>query len=455
MEIVVDTLNSKIITDNNELLKALSTLYTFKVKGAEFTPAYRKRVWDGKISFIKENGVFKTGLLNLILSDLKKINCEPKLTFKQLKENLEIEIPDNYLSEYTLFPFQKELLKNALNQQRAILSSPTGSGKTIIIAGIVKAFEFDTITILFNSTQLVKQTYEFLRSCGFGNLGINFGGGYEKGKIMLSTIHSLDKIVDTHVVQSKVLIVDEVHEFSNGKRALNAVNSFPNAKFRFGLTATVPNDKIPYLNLVGAFGPTIIADTTSNLVNQGFLTKPEIHMHKMPTSDLLEGSYPEVYDTKVVHGDYRNNKILSLVNEIKTQPNARVLILVRSIAHGKILQKLIKENCYFLEGADNLKERYKFISKFVKNKNTSVLIGTKILQTGINIEEITHFINARALKSEIATLQALGRSLRKHESKTKVVIHDFLDTDPHLNTHAKQRLKHYKKEGHQIIIHEI
>ena len=88
--------------------------------------------------------------------------------------------------------------------------------------------------------------------------------------------------------------------------------------------------------------------------------------------------------------------------------------------------------------------------RFRNSKQPSILIGTKILQTGINIEEITHFINARGMKSEIATLQALGRALRRHESKEKVYIYDFLDKEKYLKAHSLERKKHYEKEGHTV-----
>jgi len=54
------------------------------------------------------------------------------------------------------------------------------------------------------------------------------------------------------------------------------------------------------------------------------------------------------------------------------------------------------------------------------------------------------------MKSEIATLQALGRSLRKHESKSKVFVYDFLDKEKYLSNHSKAREKHYRKEGHEV-----
>ena len=56
------------------------------------------------------------------------------------------------------------------------------------------------------------------------------------------------------------------------------------------------------------------------------------------------------------------------------------------------------------------------------------------------------------MKSEIATLQALGRALRRHETKDKVFIYDFLDKEKYLKAHSKARKGHYENEGHQVKI---
>ena len=56
------------------------------------------------------------------------------------------------------------------------------------------------------------------------------------------------------------------------------------------------------------------------------------------------------------------------------------------------------------------------------------------------------------MKSEIATLQALGRALRKHETKKEVFIYDFLDKEKYLRDHSIARKRHYKREGHTVKI---
>jgi len=81
------------------------------------------------------------------------------------------------------------------------------------------------------------------------------------------------------------------------------------------------------------------------------------------------------------------------------------------------------------------------------------MIGTIIFQTGVDIPELTHLINARGLKSEIATIQALGRTLRKHENKQKVFIYDFIDRAPYLAKHSKSRIAAYKSLNFKVEIY--
>ena len=94
MDILVGVQKSIIKTDNPDLLKALVDLYSFKAPGAEYSPAYKRRQWDGKTRFISRTGVFRTGLLSRLLADLKKISCDPSLTMTLKKGDKEIKKPE-------------------------------------------------------------------------------------------------------------------------------------------------------------------------------------------------------------------------------------------------------------------------------------------------------------------------------------------------------------------------
>jgi superfamily II DNA or RNA helicase len=453
MKIIVKNISSTIETDNPQLLEALYKLYTFKMPGAEYSTSYRSHHWDGNKHFITKLGSFKTGLLPRILKDLKKINCSPDLDFVTKDEK---KVNDYVIPNYKFYDYQEDLIKKSLELKRGIIKSPTGSGKTLILAGLIQALHPRKMVVLFNSKQLLTQTYEFLKNeIGFTELGICFGEGYIHGNIMLCTVQSIEKIIDTHLESTEVLFVDECHEFSKGKTSVAAIESFPAATYRFGLTATPPSDDLRAYTLEGALGPIIQVVDTNTLVEDGHLTKPIIQLinRKYEASGLdVELSYREVYDAYIVNNESRNSIIVNVVENIKqSNPNAKILILTKSLEHGRSLESKIN-NAQFLEGADDIASRYKTINKFRSTKKASVLIGTNILQTGVNIKEITHFINARGLMSEIATLQALGRALRKHESKDKVYIYDFMDKEKYLLKHSKKRKQYYEDEGHEVVI---
>ena len=186
------------------------------------------------------------------------------------------------------------------------------------------------------------------------------------------------------------------------------------------------------------------------LIDAGFLSKPMIQMIPIKDTGTVEDtelSYREVYEKFVTENDMRNDMIVELVEKIQ-QNRSRTLIIVKDLKHAEILHSRIP-NSFKLEGKDDLTARKKTIAAF-KDDKISVLIGTTIMQTGIDIPEITHLINARGLKSEIATLQALGRALRIHKSKNRVFIYDFFDRAPYLEKHAKERIKSYESLGMEI-----
>tara|TARA_R110002051_G_C8749435_1_gene500034 strand:- start:412 stop:1782 length:1371 start_codon:yes stop_codon:yes gene_type:complete len=455
MIIRVGNLKSKIETDNPELLSALSKLYSFKVPGHEYSPSYKRHTWDGEKRFISNSGVFRTGLLERVRHDLAKVKAFPVIIREEPPQFAGVTIRE--IDDFIYYDYQYELIRQGVEHKRGIIKSPTGSGKTLIMAGLIKSLGKRKMVLLFNAKQLLTQTYDFLtEACGMENIGLCYGEGYVYGDIMLCTVQSVEKILDTHLEEAEVLMVDECHEFANGKTTLAAVRSFPNASYRFGFTATPPKEPIPSYNLEGALGPVRQVVSTADLIKEGTLTEPIIQLidREYSASGADEDmSYTEVYDEYIVNNDLRNKVIREIVDDIKKRnKRSRILILTKSLDHGRALENLLGGECQFLEGADSVGERYQAISRFRGCGESSVLIGTKILQTGINIEEITHFINARGMKSEIATLQALGRALRRHDSKEKVYVYDFLDKEKYLRDHALARQRHYKNEGHEVKI---
>lgn len=449
MKILVGINKSKIQTDNPDILKSLYNKYAFEAEGS-FYAKQGRRGWDGKKRFITLGGQFSTGLLSRVVKDLESAglkNIELEYQYPQ-----EETYPLCFFDNFTYFEHQETIIKRALLQKRAIIKAPTASGKTLMLAGLIKSLYVPgkKMVVVTNQTQLTTQTYEFLLKCKIPSLGICFGKGFILGDIMVCSSKSLDKILD-HVQEAACLFVDEVHEFAKGSFSKNVINSFPNAQFRFGFTAT-PQKKEEFLyELEGAFGPIIEEVSTQELIESKKIAKPVIQFISVPGGELLDGSYASIYDEYVISNPVRNGIIADIVNSIyQKNQKAKTLILVQNLEHGRNLESLIP-NSKFLEGVNELTYRYEVIDWFIKNDTNCTLIGTKILQTGISIDEITHYINARGLSSDIATVQALGRALRMCENKNSVFVYDLMDSAKYLKKHSNKRKKHYQNEGHEVI----
>ena len=179
MEIKVEIQKSKIITDNPEILSALYDRFSFRVREAEFSAAYRARRWDGKKHFITRNGIFRSGLLERVCSIMKEAGASYTVEgraiaiFHPQRKN----IPG--LSHYD---YQWKAIQDAQRHLRAVIQSPTGSGKTIIMAGTYLNLQEPKSVFLFNKKQLATQTYEFFKDNGIKDIGICTGEG-------LSLIH--------------------------------------------------------------------------------------------------------------------------------------------------------------------------------------------------------------------------------------------------------------------------
>lgn len=434
-------------TNNKKLLQVLRQKYTFKIPGAEYSSAYRQRRWDGKKSFFTPTGRFGTGMMYHLINDLEYLG-EPY----EIEDNRSsADLQDYKIEGIDYRYYQDNVVQECLKYKNGIVLAPTGAGKTVILAGLLKALENETGLIFFTKKQLLKQTYDELTKWGF-DVGVAFGDGVDIKPITLCTIQSVDKVVDTHLKTSSFIMFDEVQEFSKGKMATKVVKSFPNASYRFGFTATMPKDPISKLNVISYLGPTRGTADAVELAELGFLTPPKIQVVKLDQEthpDDLTMSYQEIYDKYVINNKYRNDYIANMVKEIQKKPS-KTLIITKNLDHAEALHKMIPGS-FLLRGANSLDERDAKVQEFV-NQESSVIIGTVIFQTGINIPEITHLINARGLKSEIATLQAAGRALRKHKSKKQVYIYDFLDDAPYLLQHAKQRVRSYKSLGFEVYL---
>jgi len=138
----------------------------------------------------------------------------------------------------------------------------------------------------------------------------------------------------------------------------------------------------------------------------------------------------------------RNMQIVSEVAEGKRH-GLTAIVLVQRTQHGEILKKLIEAagmKVEFIQGENDQHARQAALDKLGSGK-IDVLIGTTILDVGVDVPSVGMVVLAGGGKAEVATRQRIGRGLRAKKSGPNVCfVVDFHDGwNNHTSSHSRER----------------
>lgn len=283
---------------------------------------------------------------------------------------------------------------------------------------------------------------------------------------------ALDVIKDV-----KICITDECHHTVSDSYQ-NVYALMENTRMWVGLSGTIPSEKEPVKRskFEGIFGNKIYKISNKYLIDNEISAKPMIKFISVnsPSNDVLNikaeqmlragGAvipknqkdlllYQSVYRLGITENEYRNNLIASLAHKLRLSETGTSLIVVNSLEHGDIIKGILEElgeEVYYLKGEDSTEERNKVLDK-VRSGEAKILIGTTILDEGMDLPNLKYLIYASAGKSPRQVLQRVGRVLRISPEKKDTVIFDFMDrTHRLLFNQSKTRLKVYREEQFEI-----
>jgi superfamily II DNA or RNA helicase len=81
-----------------------------------------------------------------------------------------------------------------------------------------------------------------------------------------------------------------------------------------------------------------------------------------------------------------------------------------------------------------------------ESSNVICIAISAIFSTGVNIKNLHNIVFAAGGKSFIRTVQSIGRGLRKHNTKNKLIIIDLADKLQYGISHSIKRQTIYTKE---------
>ena len=451
----------------------LADQFTFEVPGAQFSPSYKKRYWDGKIRLFNiQTKEIYIGLLDRIVQFCKdhgytyefKDNKYYGLPF-EVNDGISKEGVKDYvtaISRHKPRDYQIEGVYDALRHNRKLLISPTASGKSLMIYSLVRYYveKQQNILIVVPTTSLVEQMYKDFEDYGWnvGSYCHKVYAGKERetdSQVIITTWQSIYKLPTQYFSRFNVVIGDEAHQFKS-KSLISIMTKLANAKYRFGFTGTLDGTQTHKWVLEGLFGPSYKIIKTDELMNKGHLAKLDINV-------ILLKHLPNRFDTYedevkyIISHDRRNKFIKNLALDLKGNT---LILFARVEGHGQPLYELINNSnqienrqVFFIHGGVDTEDREKVREITEKENNAIIVASYGTFSTGINIKNLHNVIFASPSKSRIRNLQSIGRVLRKGDKKTKATLYDIADDISYKSRknytliHLIERIKIYNEEN--------
>jgi superfamily II DNA or RNA helicase len=467
-----------------DIRRELSEYFCFEVPGYKFVPAYRNRVWDGKIRlFSYATGQIYTGLYPYILDWCKKNNVQVVdgtkikdviVDDKKINQFIKaLKIPKIELRDY-----QKEGFVHSIKKSRCLLLSPTASGKSLIIYLILifnllrlKESKQNKILIIVPTTSLVEQLFKDFKDYGY-NSDRNVHkiySGHEKEtnkRVIISTWQSIYNLPKKWFQQFGMVIGDEAHLFK-AVSLTKIMTKLEKCKYRVGLTGTLDGSKTHKLVLEGLFGTVNKVVSTSELQEKKQLADLKIFClilehDKGSRQFLKDKTYQEEMDF-LVSNEKRNKYIRNLCLSLQ----GNTLCLFQYVEkHGMLLKQLIQEKAedkkvFFVHGGVEANEREDIRAITEKSDNAIIIASYGTFSTGINIRNLHNIVFASPSKSRIRNLQSIGRGLRLKDNNSSATLYDISDDltynekENYTLQHFKERINIYNSEDFNYEIHNV
>lgn len=337
-------------------------------------------------------------------------------------------------------------------EDRALLISATGTGKTYASAFAMRELGFKRVLFLVHRGQLARQTkksYEkiFDKSVSMGLVGAGYSD-YDRDYVF-ATVQTLNR--DEHLRKYApddfdCIILDEAHHSS--ANTYQKVMNYFTPKLWLGMTATPDkrDDDIDGKNIYQIFNYQIAYEIRLQQAMEENMLCP---FHYFGITDVSLLGDKEIKSKKLTEssfnqlvGDERVKHIIEQANYFgHSGDRVKGLIFCSRIDESvelsnKFNQTINPETGRFfrtiaLNGDATEEERQRAFERLAMDEDENMqpldyIFSVEILNEGVDIVEVNQVIMLRPTESPIVFIQQLGRGLRKANGKEYVVILDFI-----------------------------
>lgn len=357
-------------------------------------------------------------------------------------------------------------------ENRALLISATGTGKTYASAFALRKFNPKRALFIVHREQIAKQAIKSYKNV-FGStktFGLLSGNAEDyEAEFLFATMQKLAKsetLEHFRRDEFDTIIIDEVHRA--GAESYNRILNYFIPRFWLGMTASP--ERTDGFDIYNLFDYNIAYEIRLQQALEEDLLCP---FHYFGITDLeIDG---EVFDDNTGIRKFSNLVCDARVDYILSQADyygysgnrVKGLIFCSRKEEAEQLSEKFNQRKFrtiFLSGDASQEKREDCVERLTSDEREDYLdyiFTVNIFNEGVDIPEINQVIMLRPTESPIVFIQQLGRGLRKAEHKEYVVILDFIGN--YMNnfmipialsgdrTYNKDTIRRYLREGSKVI----
>jgi superfamily II DNA or RNA helicase len=354
--------------------------------------------------------------------------------------------------------FQAEAVEQMAARDFGTLSSPTGSGKTVMALGLVARRRQPTVVVVHTkdlAAQWVERIGAFL-SVPAAECGMIAGGRARIGeRITVALVQSLYKCAEEVSARTGFLVVDECHRCPS-RTFTEAVTGF-DCRYMLGLSAT------PYRR-----------DNLSRLI---FWHLGDVH-HEVARDDLVRSGAvlaADIVTRATVFRSYSDplTEYSRMLSEL-TGDTERNLLIARDVAdeaaggggislvlsdrkaHCENLKTLLlhryKTPSELMTGDLPPQERQAVVDRLNAGAARVVIATGQLIGEGFDCPNLSSLFLATPIRFSGRVLQYLGRVLRPAPGKERARVFDYVDAEVEtLAKAAEARRRVYTRAGMRLL----
>jgi superfamily II DNA or RNA helicase len=485
------------IDDATELeLEQLNISLTRRIDAWRFNPLVKRGVWDGYVSYVKDNKWIPAGLWQEVTKVCKQYKFDLKIhgITRLFDKNISADAFEEWSLDFFkghpdgIVPrdYQIEAAFNILKFKRSLSELATSAGKTLIsfltVAYLLEKQKVNKILFIVPNVSLVIQATEDFGEYNHDNrikmlIQQIFAGQKIKDNrnIVIGTYQSLVKKPKEFFDDFGAVIVDETHKAKSAS-IKTILQKCRYAEYRYGLSGTIPKDNsLDKLTLMSQTGPLITEIKAAFLQKEGHIAGCSVNIIEMDYApEASKQAFMELatnkYDSKDVYALEQNYIInstgrLNFITKLIARVPKNSLVLFHRIEHGKKIYEMLRQRSnkkvYYVDGQTGTDIREEYKNKMELGDETVIVASYGTFSTGISIKKIHNIFFTESFKSEVIIRQSIGRGLRQHESKDAVNIIDFVDDlrfdewQNYLYRHSTERKKIYRQEKFSFKVKKV